>query len=81
LGASLVTRIGPWSTLAKVRLFGRDKLTEDYRQYSPEYHAGVPKYQFLYIPHPIANLSEQDLERQADELLESVVSLITASIG
>ena len=38
---------------------------------------GVPAYRFLDMPHPIANLSEEELNRQADELMKSVVSLFT----
>lgn len=38
---------------------------------------GVPKYRFLDMPHPIANLTDEALDAQADELMESVVSLLT----
>ena len=38
---------------------------------------GVPEYRFLDMPHPIANLTDEALDAQADELMESVVSLLT----
>ncbi len=38
---------------------------------------GVPEYRFLDMPHPIANLTDEALDKQADELMESVVSLLT----
>ena len=38
---------------------------------------GVPEYRFLDMPHPIANLTDEALDEQADELMESVVSLLT----
>ena len=36
---------------------------------------GVPEYRFLDMPHPIANLTEEALDEQADKLLKSVVDL------
>ena len=38
---------------------------------------GVPEYRFLDMPHPIANLTDEALDTQADELMKSVVSLLT----
>ncbi len=38
---------------------------------------GVPEYHFLDMPHPIANLTDEALNEQADELMKSVVSLLT----
>ena len=38
---------------------------------------GVPEYQFLDMPHPIANLTDKALDDQVDKLLDSVVSLLT----
>ena len=38
---------------------------------------GVPEYRFLDMPHPIANLTDKALDKQADALMESVVSLLT----
>jgi hypothetical protein len=37
---------------------------------------GVPEYRFLDMPHPIANLTDEALDKQADELMESIVSLL-----
>jgi hypothetical protein len=37
---------------------------------------GVPYYRFLSMPHPIANLSEVELERRAREIAPEVVKLI-----
>ena len=37
---------------------------------------GVPYYRFLSMPHPIANLSEADLDRRAREIAPEVVKLI-----
>ena len=37
---------------------------------------GVPEYRFLDIPHPIANLSDAELERRADEVLGAVIDLL-----
>ena len=38
---------------------------------------GVPEYQFLDMPHPIANLTDEALNEQADKLMNRVVSLLT----
>jgi hypothetical protein len=37
---------------------------------------GVPEYRFLSIPHPIANLSDADLEERAGEVLDDLVELL-----
>jgi len=37
---------------------------------------GVPYYRFLTMPHPIANLSEVELDRRAREIAPEVVKLI-----
>ena len=37
---------------------------------------GMAGYAFLDIPHPIANLSEKDLEERADRLLDGVERLL-----
>jgi hypothetical protein len=39
---------------------------------------GVPEYRFLDIPHPIANLTERELDQRADEVIERVIELIKA---
>jgi len=41
---------------------------------------GVPDYRFLDMPHPIASLTEDQLDTQADRLLESVVWMLTAPV-
>ena len=37
---------------------------------------GVPAYRFLLVPHPIANLTEADLDRRARELAPQVAKLL-----
>jgi hypothetical protein len=37
---------------------------------------GVPTYQFVVTPHPIANLSEAELNTKADELATQVVEFL-----
>jgi hypothetical protein len=37
---------------------------------------GVPEYQFLDIPHPIANLTEEELDQRAREITPKVVQLL-----
>ena len=37
---------------------------------------GVPTYKFLMMPHPIANLSEKELDQRAREMAPEVVKLI-----
>ena len=39
-------------------------------------HWGVPSYEFLVTPHPIANLSEAELNAKADELTAQVASFL-----
>jgi hypothetical protein len=38
---------------------------------------GMGGYPFLATPHPIANLSDKDLEERADRLLEAVEALLS----
>ena len=38
---------------------------------------GVPDYRFLDMPHPIANLSDAALDREADRLTARIVDLLT----
>ena len=42
---------------------------------------GVPTYKFLMMPHPIANLSEDELYRRAREIVPEVVKLILQGQG
>ncbi len=37
---------------------------------------GVPEYEFLVTSHPIANLSNRELDAKADELVEQVVAFL-----
>ncbi len=37
---------------------------------------GLPHYKFLMMPHPIANLSEAELDQRAREILPEVVKLL-----
>jgi hypothetical protein len=37
---------------------------------------GLPEYKFLAMPHPIANLSEAQLDERAREIAPQVVKLI-----
>jgi hypothetical protein len=37
---------------------------------------GLPHYKFLVMPHPIANLSEAELDRRAREIAPEVVKLL-----
>ena len=37
---------------------------------------GVPSYKFLMMPHPIANLTEAQLDQRAREMAPEVVKLL-----
>jgi hypothetical protein len=37
---------------------------------------GVPEYRFISISHPIANLSDAELEQRANGILNDVVKLL-----
>jgi len=37
---------------------------------------GIPHYKFLAIPHPIANLTEEELNQRAREISPKVVQLL-----
>lgn len=37
---------------------------------------GVPDYRFVVTPHPIANLSEAELDAKADELTGQVLAFL-----
>jgi hypothetical protein len=37
---------------------------------------GVPDYKFLALPHPIANLTEEQLEQRAGEIVPKVAGLL-----
>jgi hypothetical protein len=42
---------------------------------------GLPNYKFVAMPHPIANLSEAELNARADRLTDQVVGLIQTAQG
>jgi hypothetical protein len=37
---------------------------------------GVPEYKFVSIPHPVANLTEEELEQRARETVPNVAQLL-----
>jgi hypothetical protein len=37
---------------------------------------GVPAYKFLMMPHPIANLTEAELDQRAREMAPAVAKLL-----
>ena len=37
---------------------------------------GLPGYRFLETPHPIANLTDKELDHRADQLAREVVGLL-----
>lgn len=37
---------------------------------------GVDEFQFLAVPHPVANLGDAELDRLADEVIDDVVKLL-----
>ncbi len=37
---------------------------------------GIPHFKFLSMPHPIANLTEEELDRRAQEIIPKVVQLL-----
>jgi len=42
---------------------------------------GVPTYKFLMMPHPIANLTEVELDQRAREMAPEVVKLLLEGQG
>ena len=42
---------------------------------------GVPDYAFVAMPHPIANLTEAELNARADRLTDQVVGIIQTPPG
>ena len=53
-------------------------VTEPFRETGVEMAAswGVPEYRFLEMPHPIANLTEEELNARADNMVEKVLWLL-----
>ena len=37
---------------------------------------GVPEFRFVMMPHPLASLTPEDVERRAGELLDKVLELL-----
>lgn len=37
---------------------------------------GLPNYKFLSMPHPIANLTEDELDQRAREMVPQIVQLL-----
>jgi hypothetical protein len=37
---------------------------------------GIPEFRFLSVPHPVANLSDADLDQRADDVINDVVKLL-----
>lgn len=37
---------------------------------------GVAEFRFLAVPHPVANLSDAELDRRADGVIDDVVKLL-----
>ena len=53
-------------------------VTEPFRETGVEMAVswGVPEYRFLDMPHPIANLTEEELDARADALVPKVEQLL-----
>ena len=37
---------------------------------------GIPGFRFLSVPHPVANLNDEELDQRADEVVNEVVELL-----
>lgn len=37
---------------------------------------GIPQFRFLSVPHPVANLNDEELDLRADDLLNEVIKLL-----
>jgi hypothetical protein len=37
---------------------------------------GIPEFRFLCVPHPVANLSDAELNQRADAVIDDVVKLL-----
>ncbi len=42
---------------------------------------GVAEYHFLAVPHPVANLSDAELDLRADGVIDNVVKLLQEGQG
>jgi hypothetical protein len=56
-------------------------ITEPFRQTGQTMAAswGVPGYRFVEMPHPIANLTEKEIDEQVDRLVPKVIARLTAA--
>jgi hypothetical protein len=54
-------------------------ITEPFRQTGQAMAAswGVPGYRFLEMPHPIANLSDKELDERVDALVPKVIARLS----
>ena len=37
---------------------------------------GIPGFRFLSVPHPVANLNDEELDQRADDVVNEVVELL-----
>jgi len=37
---------------------------------------GIPGFRFLSVPHPVANLNEEELDQRANDVVNEVVDLL-----
>ena len=37
---------------------------------------GLPGFRFLSVPHPVANLNDEELDQRADDVVNQVVELL-----
>jgi len=42
---------------------------------------GLPHYTFLTVPHPIANLTDEELDQRAQEIVPAIVRLLLTGQG
>jgi hypothetical protein len=58
-------------------------ITEPFDETGKEMAASwsLPHYRYLKMPHPIANLSEAELNQAADALVQPVLDLLTSGQG
>ena len=42
---------------------------------------GLPGFRFLSVPHPVANLSDEELDQRANDVINDVVDLLQQGQG
>jgi len=42
---------------------------------------GLPGFRFLAVPHPVANLSDEELDQRAKDVVNDVVDLLQQGQG